>query len=144
MLPHVFAGAHPRVVALVVLLLLLAGCQSSAPSQQSAIVEPKEIPISESVPEVAGKFLYVKSGAFWTFDPSTKTSRELVTFPERTFAAGPATSPDGTRIAYGLFRLGQGAQDPGGGDLYVMNSDGSKQQLVLTHDAPGVSLVETA
>lgn len=141
---HGFPGGLARAVALAVLLLTLAACQGSAPSQNTTIVEPKEIPISETVPELPGQLLYVKGGAFWTFDPGTKATQQLVTFPERTFAAGPVISPDGARVAYGLFRLGQGAQDPGGGDLYVMATDGSQQQMVLAHDAPGVSLGEPA
>lgn len=132
------------LAVLIVLLLTLTACQGSTPGQNTPVAGPKELPISESVPAVPGKLLYVKSGAFWTFEPGTKTTQQLVTFPERTFAASPAISPDGTRVAYGLFRLGQGVQDPGGGDLYVMAMDGSRQQLVLAHDAPGVSLVEPA
>ncbi len=129
-----------RRAALVVLLLLLAACQASG-TTGSANLDPVELPIAGALADVQGKLLYANGGALRTFDLHTATKAQLATF-----SAGapdvPVVSPDGSKIAFSLFRPEQGADDPNNGvDLWVMNADGSGQQLVLEHATPGEWLI---
>jgi len=60
----------------------------------------------------------------------------LLRFGPDEYAAWPAWSPDGTRIAFS-YAQGQAGQPPEGADLYVANADGSDKRLVAAHDARG-------
>jgi Tol biopolymer transport system component len=78
---------------------------------------------------------------FRTFAPATGATADLIVFPAGHYAGMPAVSPDGRRVAFSLFRPGTvTAPDSGGADLYVMVSDGTRERLMVAHDAPGAAL----
>ncbi len=131
-----------RAIALAGLLLVIsAGWQASVAAS---------LPLAGPVSGVSGRLLYVSvrsdnRSVFRTFTPGTKAVADLVAFPAGSYAASPAVSPDGGRVAYSAYHPGAaGSGDPGGADVFLMNVDGTHERLLAAHEAPGVSLIDTA
>lgn len=79
-----------------------------------------------------GKLVFVSLDGFWTFDLGNGTTTKLVSFPDDTFATAPSVSPDGKLIAFGLSHYGTSANNPGGTELDVMNTDATNQRTVIS------------
>ena len=65
-----------------------------------------------------------------------KDERQLIAAPQDATLADPAVSPDGRRIAYTQLLtpiVVPGQNTDLGSDLYVANSDGTNQTLVVQH-----------
>lgn len=105
-------------------------------------IEEPPLPAVGAVPGVPGVLLYVRDTTFWTYEPSTGEKHEFLRFPTGSYPSSPAASPDGTQVAFGLFESGPDAKNPGGGDLYVMRSDGTDRRKVVAHGAPGEVAVD--
>jgi Tol biopolymer transport system component len=72
--------------------------------------------------------------------PDGSEDRTVVTLEQGEFAADVALSPDGTRLAFGLFtaRTGEGA---GGSDIVIAPVDGGTDRtVVVPRDRPGMLL----
>ncbi len=127
----------------MVLLLVLVAC-----GQPEVVVTPgapKALPLSGPIKDASGKLLFDRTGAWWTFEPSTQQAQEVTTFPEQTFPSTPAVSPDGQTVVFSVFTYGKGPDDPAyGTDLFLMKPDGSQQRSLVTHAAPGETLTEPA
>jgi Tol biopolymer transport system component len=123
------------------LLLLLAACQSG----QATTVAPRELPIAGPVAGVPGRLLYANGTQFRLFDIASGEISTLATFPANLSADGPVVSPDGSLIAFAMYRPDSEAADATGGvDLMVMDADGSNQRVVLPHAQPNEWLTEPA
>jgi Tol biopolymer transport system component len=128
----------------MVLLVALAGCQTVGLSTSSSL-DPKELPISEPIPNAPGSLLYANGIALRTLEPSAKEIKDLVTFPSDRYPDAPVASPDGTQVAFSLYLAGQDASSPTTGvDLWLMASDGGNQREILRHTEPGEWLVSGA
>lgn len=127
---------------LVSVLLVTLACQSRAQPAPFVGV-PSPLPVSAPLPAVPGRIVYTKADAFWLFEPSTKSVRELARLPAKASAGAVAVSPDGALVAYALYPVPpQG--EAGGVDLYVMARDGANPRVVLAHDGAWTSLTDPA
>ncbi len=133
-----------RHVFSLVVLLGLAACQAPM-NRTTPAGAPRELPLSGPVAGVAGRLLYANGAQFRTFEISTGAVATLATFPGNVVADAPAVSPDGSLIAFSMYRPDTDATDANGGvDLMVMNVDGSGQRVVLAHTRPNESFSEPA
>lgn len=67
----------------------------------------------------------------WVIDLDTGAERQLTKTPPGTFEAGPAWSPDGSRIAFS--RYVSTSQYDGVASIHVMKRDGTGERQVLAH-----------
>jgi Tol biopolymer transport system component len=106
------------------------------------------LPVSGPVRGVPGRLAFVAfssegRSALRAFEIATGAVKDIVVHPPGFYATTPAASPDGRRIAYGLYRPApQGSATPGGVDLEVIDADGTGRRTMLAHDAPGVAFAE--
>ena len=128
----------------LIVLLGLAACQVPM-NRTTPAGAPRELPLSGPVAGVAGRLLYANGAQFRTFEISTGAVATLATFPGNVVADAPAVSPDGSLIAFSMYRPDSDAVDATGGvDLMVMNVDGSGQRVLLAHTRPNESYSEPA
>ena len=126
------------------LLLVLAACQGQMTTMTPSGA-PRELPLSGPVAGVTGRLVYANGAQFRTYEISTGKVATLTTFPSNVVADAPAVSPDGSLLAFSMYRPASDAPDATGGvDLMVMNVDGSNQRAVLEHARPDEWLSEPA
>lgn len=97
---------------------------------------------------IPGRLLYAAYTAdarsvLRTYTIATGATADLATFPAGVYAASPAASRDGRRIAFSVYRPAPPpALEPGGVDIDVMDVAGRSRRTAVAHDVPGSSLVD--
>jgi Tol biopolymer transport system component len=133
-----------RRTATAALTVLLLAAWLALPSARGQAPEHATGPAAG----VPGRLVYVAYTAdarsvLRTYTIATGAKTDLVTFPPGVYAASPAASRDGGRIAFSLYRPAPPPSlDPGGVDLEVMDAAGRWRRTVLAHGVPGSSLVD--
>lgn len=129
-----------RFTAALIVAAAGAGCSTGSPPAPT-LIAPIELPTATAAP-TAGKLLITRGGNFWLFDLATLQARQLTHFPQNTFVASPALSPDRRMVAFTSFVLPTSPSDLGGSDLSVMDVSGVAPRIVRPHGQPGVSFEE--
>jgi Tol biopolymer transport system component len=132
-----------RVAGIVIGLALLAACGQVPQPQMPGM--PIAMPLSGAIKQAPGKLLFDRTGAWWTYEPSTQRKQEVYSFPEQSFPASPAVAPDGKTVVFSVFSFGKGPEDPSyGTDLYLINADGTEPRVLLAHKDPAETFTDPA
>ncbi|MDR7422119.1 MAG: hypothetical protein QN159_06595 [Armatimonadota bacterium] len=138
------AHAFPRAAAVAVATLLALAAWLALPPAGGQTPERATGPVAG----VPGRLVYAAYTAdarsvLRTYAIATGVTTDLATFPGGVYAASPAASRDGRRIAFSVYRPAPPPSlEPGGVDIDVMDAAGRGRRTALAHDVPGSSLVD--
>src|SRR5205814_4648355 len=82
----------------------------------------------------AGRLLFTQNGGLWTLSLSDGQSSQLVSRPEIGQVLNARWSPDGTRIAYGLYEVRNRSEPMS--QVFLTGMEGGPGERVLGADQP--------
>jgi Tol biopolymer transport system component len=88
---------------------------------------------------VQGRIVWPKDGDLWVYNLASKQQTRLTNLPGGSAALGATWSPDGKRIIYSQFGRRPNERSSGG-DLMIMNADGSGARIFVERDAANTVL----
>jgi Tol biopolymer transport system component len=106
----------------------------------AGIIAPRRAILALAAGAPSGTIVLPRGGSLALVRADGSDDRTLLTLPPGQFVADVALSPDGTRVAFGIFTAGTTA--PGGSDIAVAPTDPTAGSftIIVPRDRPGMQL----